>query len=336
MFGFVLGSFQRELSEGLGCALNYEPKKINMAFGLIRVRNLHAGDIGSMLEHNLRTMPYLPENIKPNGFDEFGNHIRHNAKYTDVDFERSFEKRMANVVGQRKNSVVALEYVVGINDVNCWEKEGSQGTVKFTDFQEKVTNWLDERHGIGSVIAVFGHEDESNPHAHIIVVPIVEKTVKWKNQKGAGERIEKRLNARDYTGGREKLRKLQNDYFDFLTTKYNQKSSGVYEGIKGVDIFRGTLVENQTKEYINNTNHEIGGLRNVLAVLSDEKARLIIQLQINAKEEIIAKKEIKLKEEENRRSSEKKGLWKLKGVRDNQEIFHSKTENTPIKKRRSI
>ena len=309
-----------------------------MAFGLIRVRNLHSGDIGSMLEHNLRTMPYLPDNIKPKGFDEFGNPIRHNVRYTNGDFEKSFEKRMENVVGQRKNSVVALEYVVGINDVKCWEKEGSQGTVKFTDFKEKVTNWLDERHGKGSVIAVFGHEDESNPHAHIVVVPIIEKTVKWKNQKGAGERIEKRLNARDYTGGREKLRELQNDYFEFLTTKYSQKSTGVYEGIKGVDIFRGTLVENQTKEYIKNTDHEIGELRNVLARLDDEIAKNIVLSQITKKEAEIALKQIELKKEEGKRANEKKGLWALKGVKDNKEIFHTKTEreNNPRKRGRAI
>jgi hypothetical protein len=52
----------------------------------------------------------------------------------------------------------------------------------------------------------------------------------------------------------------------------------------------------------------------------------------------LALKEVELKKEEDRRYSEKKNLWKLKGVKDNQDIFHSKTEreNNPRKKGRGI
>ena len=89
-------------------------------------------------------------------------------------------------------------------------------------------------------------------------------------------------------------------------------------------MFRGTLVENQTKEYIEQTNHEIGELRTVLSSLSDDIAKNIVEGQILEKQRILALKEVELKKEEDRRYSEKKGLWKLKGTRDNQDIFHGK------------
>ena len=94
-----------------------------------------------------------------------------------------------------------------------------------------------------------------------------------------------------------------------------------------MELFRGTLVENQTKEYIEQTNHEIGELRTVLSSLSDDIAKNIVEGQILEKQRILALKEVELKKEEDRRYSEKKGLWKLKGTRDNQDIFHGKTSS---------
>ena len=85
------------------------------------------------------------------------------------------------------------------------------------------------------------------------------------------------------------------------------------------------MVENQTKEYIEQTNHEIGELRTVLASLSDDISKNIVQGQILEKQRILALKEVELKKEEDRRHSEKKNLWKLKGTRDNPDIFHGKT-----------
>ena len=52
-------------------------------------------------------------------------------------------------------------------------------------------------------------------------MPIEKENSKVEKHKGSGERTESRLNTRDYTGGREKLRGLQNDYFEHLTQRYD-------------------------------------------------------------------------------------------------------------------
>ena len=65
---------------------------------------------------------------------------------------------------------------------------------------------------------------------------------------------------------------MQNDYFEHLTQRYDG-------GKNLIELFRGTLVENQTKEYIEQTNHEIGELRTVLS-LSDDIAKNIVEGQI--------------------------------------------------------
>jgi hypothetical protein len=309
-----------------------------MAFGLIRARNLSAADICSTDIHNARryeTKEQYPPNVPLEKRDDrfikteyvLENHEDYLGK-KETTLAEAIEGRLKinDVKGIRKNSNLAIEYVIGINDKKAWDN------YSFDGFVNQISQWLEERHGLNSVVAVYSHDDESNPHAHIVVVPVEEKTVKWKNQQGSGERIEKRLNTRDFTGGREKLRDLQNDYFEYLTKRFDGGKK------LGLELFRGTLVENQAKEYVERTNHEIGELRSVLANLSDKNAKNIVLSQINGKEVEIALKQIELKKEENRRSGERKGLWKLKGIKDNQDIFHSKTEreNNPRKKGRSI
>ena len=42
-----------------------------------------------------------------------------------------------------------------------------------------------------------------------------------KHERKRRRKEENRINIRDYTGGREKLRALQNDWFSHLTERYN-------------------------------------------------------------------------------------------------------------------
>jgi hypothetical protein len=187
----------------------------------------------------------------------------------------------------------------------------------FDGFVNNSREWLEDRHGKGSVVAVYTHLDESNPHAHIVVVPMEKKVVKWKNTKGSGESIENRLNTRDYTGGRDKLRLLQNDWFNHLTERYNGGKSF------GLELYRGTLVENQLKEYVMQTNHEIGELRAELSQITNDIVKKELDLKIAKRMEYLRLNELKLKNEQDRRNNEKKDLWKLKGTKNNPDVFHN-------------
>lgn len=308
-----------------------------MAFGLIRARNLSAADISSTDIHNARrydNKQQYPPNVPLEKRDDFfikTDYIFENKetylRKEETTLAEAIEERLKihEVKGIKSNSNLAIEYVVGINDKKAWDN------YFFSGFVSNTKQWLEERHGKDSVVAVYSHLDESNPHAHIIVVPIEKKIVKWKNTKGSGERTENRLNTRDYTGGREKLRGLQNDYFEHLTKRYAGGKK------LGLELFRGTLVENQTKKYIEQTNHEIGELRTVLASLNNDIAKNIVRGQILEKQRILALKGVDLKKEEDRRNSENKNLWKLKGTKDNPSIFHGKTsaeEKSGEKKKR--
>lgn len=295
-----------------------------MAFGIIRARNLNAGDIASTDKHNARKYDKIedfPPNIDPKGHrhevylkPESDFMYKHETNLEEVIQERI---KAQGVKGIKSNSNLAIEYVATINDKKAWERYNPSA------FFSNTSKWLEERHGKGSVVAVFEHYDESNPHAHFVVVPIAEKTIKWKNSKGEGERKEKHLNTRDFTGGRDKLRGLQDDFFKHLGETYGLNGEKL-----GVPIYRGTLVEHQTKKYIEQTVAEIGKLRDRLSGITNEKDKVEVYSEILNKQEEKTLNEVKLKNLENGKFKSGRN-WENKGTRDNPigKIFHDKKEN---------
>lgn len=285
-----------------------------MAFGIIRARNLKASDIKSTEAHNNRTAPNLGENINPEG--------RHSTYYLSAT-EKKYELTDSNtttslqdlinrrlednkVTGIRKNSNLAIEYVMGLNDKSVW------GKIDKHEFFRNCVRWIRKRHGEGSVLAVNHHDDESNPHIHVIVVPLITKEVKWKNANSEGSRIETRLDTRSHTGGPDKLRTLQDDYF------YHLKQLDL-----PVPIYRGTLKENQTKQYIRKADHKIGQLRSKIAQTEDLVERLELKLEAAKLEVKKQKTTAELIEiEATKKTLQKK--WKNRGTRDNPETFHTK------------
>ena len=82
---------------------------------------------------------------------------------------------------------------------------------KLQAWEQLSAQWLKESYGDNIVRATF-HRDEVTPHIHAVIVPL--------NEKG-------HLNARDYMGGRDKLRALQDSYAEAM------KPLGLSRGIRG-------------------------------------------------------------------------------------------------------
>lgn len=302
-----------------------------MAFGIIRARNLSAGDIGTTDKHNARkysTPEEYPKNIKIN-HPYYADYRRENHEdylgknETTLQESLDFRLKKNNVKGIRKNSNLGIEYVCTINDKKAWDK------YSFSGFVANTQTWLEDRHGKNSVIATYSHEDESNPHVHFVVVPLVKKEINWKNKNGQGVRTETRLNTREFTGGRDKLRALQDDYFSHLSERY-----GVGEDNKlGVPLYRGTRVEHQFREYSQQTNDEIGVLRNELANLTEELAISKKQFEIDLKQADFKQKEIDFNNKIKIDNDKTRKNWGQKGLRDNPVIFHTEKEHQNAEKR---
>lgn len=300
-----------------------------MGFGIIRARNLSAGDISGTDKHNARRYSNekeVPKNINPKGQNWTGYEVQNNSDFLRKD-ETNLQKvidirlKLNEVKGIRKNSNLAIEYVCTINDKKAWNNYNFGGYVSNTK------KWLEDRHGKDSVVATYEHEDESNPHVHFVVVPLEKKDVKWKNKKSQGVRTETRLNTRKFTGGRDKLRGLQDDYYSHLVQRYGAGEDNKFR----VPLYRGTRASEQFKKYSEQTDHKIGDLRNELANIKDDVLRKQKELEIAKKQAEFKDKKIEFENKSKKANDYTRKNWQNKGTRDNPTIFH--TEKTVEKKK---
>jgi hypothetical protein len=136
----------------------------------------------------------------------------------------------------------------------------------------------------------------------------VEKEVRWKNSRGEGKKVEKRLCADDFIGGKgegnkrlvkHKLRQLQQDFFDHMSPLSRI----------GANLYRGTLSEHQAKEYTEKTNHLIQAIRNDLATLHGVSlAERLREVDESQKEAEKAEKKANYRKEQNQGEGWKKGF----------------------------
>jgi Sec-independent protein translocase protein TatA len=220
-----------------------------MAYGLIRIRELGRSELVGAQTHNARE--YDDKNIiRPENIDHAKSHNNWTIYENGNSIQDCIDARFLEAgVKERSNSVVAIEFVVGASP-DFFDAYSASGHFS------NCAKWLKEKYGEKNVVARFEHYDESTPHCHFIVTPVIEKEVKWKNSNGQGTKIQNSLCARDLTGNKDKLKDLQQAYFDFI------KPYGKNYGIKFQDR---TPAEQQIKNYTKHTNHELGLLRNYIA-----------------------------------------------------------------------
>lgn len=271
-----------------------------MAFGILRVENLKASQIKRCEEHNLRLYPEdkMRENVDPSKANQNAHYIADDR----ASFKEAIDARLEGVP-VRKNSVVAIEFVMSASE------EFFKGNYSAGGYLSNCEKFVGRRYGWDNVIACSQHFDESNPHVHVLITPVFEKTVKWKNQKGEGSKKEKRLCARDVTGHKDKLRQLQSDFHDYIVP---------YGKDAGVEFVRGTLVEQQTREYKRRTDYRMAEINKIAKRAEQEieaAKRLELNRQIMKQMEELEKERKRLRELEKKAEFIKKGKDKGKGFK---------------------
>jgi hypothetical protein len=214
-----------------------------MTNATIRVKPISAGAIKRAGIHNNRLYTELgydtPENIKTGQSVLNKSYVLIDGIETKKSLQDTIYYRIGEAGAQeRKNSVMALEYVMsGSSDFLTAYTPSKYFAI--------CIKFLEKKHGKENIVSIAEHYDETNPHMHVIVVPIIRKEVRWKRSKGdgyiEGKKVENRLCARDFTGNRDMLRKLQDDFFE-LCFPYGKEC--------GLTLERGTKVEFQTKKYV--------------------------------------------------------------------------------------
>lgn len=252
-----------------------------MPYAIIRVRNVHRASLGITQIHNHREYEErglaIPDNIAKDdnyvadyGYNSFycRNSIEDEKGSYKGDYEGSLDEILKEKnVKERTNSVVAIEYVMAIsNEKQYWHNSN----YSVNGYMSNAIKFIVEKHGKENVISCAIHYDESNPHVHVLVAPIIEKEVRWKNAKGEGVKKQFSLSARDFTGGKEKLRQLQTDYYDFATKLLNHH---------GPEIVRGRKVDKNLKQYTQRTSAELGQIRTQIEKVNQSISEAQIALE---------------------------------------------------------
>lgn len=245
-------------------------------YGTINVKEVHGRGVRGCEEHNRRQyqMDKVPKNI-----DLSRSHL--NEEWIaggKANFTEAIQEKLTDVT-VRKNAVIALEYVLGASP-EFFNRLGESKS-----YLNHCTDFIRERHGSENIASINVHLDEMTPHVHVLVVPLVKKKVRWKNKKGAGEKTEQRLCARDFTGHPNMLRQLQNDFYEHIEP---------FGELTGVEFTRYTSAQEQVKTYNSRVDYRIAEINQLAETSEQQIFRLERELEQNQR--LLQRHELELEE----------------------------------------
>jgi hypothetical protein len=181
-------------------------------FCILRTAKLRAdGNVSASISHALRARetPNADTTIENwtnlNQKGEDGkSHVPDNAfKIAMARFRKTLPQKLG------KGRVPCIELMITVSP-EVMKKPG----FNWVDYLNDADHWAEDTFGKDNVFLRVHHKDEQTPHASIFLVPKVTKTYK----DGHTEEV---LAAKQWLGGREKLSKLQDDFYEKVGKKYN-------------------------------------------------------------------------------------------------------------------
>jgi len=181
-------------------------------YAVMRIAKLKTmGEIGALGKHNERTRETRNADVGRLGDNE--------RLVGTGDWCADVEARLAVARYRRPDAVLCLEHVLTASKE--FFADGDSG--RLAAWRDTAMEWLRDTYGRENVVAVVLHRDEITPHVQAVVVPIDERD---------------HLNAKNWTGGREKLGALQDSYARAM------EPLGLERGV------RGSVADHQTvKEF---------------------------------------------------------------------------------------
>ena len=180
-----------------------------MSYAIVRNEKLTRSQAQGICVHNDRKA----KNHSNKEIDICKTHLNYYLKKNELNYIKEFDrlKEENNLKGQiRSNSIIICEMIF-TSDKEFFEKIELEETKRYFEesykFISKYKN-LGEKNIISAVI----HLDEGTPHMHLAYIPVIHTTDKQ------GNPIDK-ICARDFWQGRDSYRRLQNAYFEYVSSK---------------------------------------------------------------------------------------------------------------------
>ena len=167
--------------------------------GYFRVKSLNMtkGGLLPALRHNKRELP------ERGHIDPSRTHQNYSLtpKQTAQDIDKDMKKRLIDLeIEPRKNAVIAIEAIFSLPA--SWHSRNNQA------YFEACFDWINGALQ-GEMLSFDVHLDEAAPHAHALILPL----------------LDGKLQGRNIKGGKANMYKLQNAFMQEVGSKYGLKSN---------------------------------------------------------------------------------------------------------------
>lgn len=233
-----------------------------MSYAIIRNTNYKMKNLAGIYRHNERKNT----NYSNKDINKHNSIKNYSIKAPYSTYEKMFRnlRNQYHLKGQIKNvSNVMCELII-TSDKEFFESIGEDETKRYFQTAYKfVSNY--QNLGEEFIVSAKVHNDESTPHLHIIFIPVVHK--KDKN----GKEISK-IACSEYWKGKESYKKLQDNFYNYMTKSGFELERGDTKDNKHIDIEqlkKITDYEKQTEQLEREIN------TNNIEILKSENKRII-------------------------------------------------------------
>lgn len=223
-----------------------------MSYAIVRNEKLTRDETKGRYVHNERkTRGHTNKDIDPER-----THLNYYFKKNELSYIKEFDKlrKEKDLKGHIKSNSIILCEMLFTSDKEFFDNIGEQETKRYFEESYKFVCYY-KNLGEKNIISAVVHLDEGVPHMHLIFTPVVHTKDK------EGNDIDK-ICARDFWKGRDSYRSLQNNFYDYITSKGFELERGIEVEQTGVkhekieDLKKLTNFEN-TKEVLDNIKLEL-------------------------------------------------------------------------------
>ena len=220
-----------------------------MSYAIVINEKLTRNEAKGRCVHNERkTRGHTNKDIDPER-----THLNYYFKKNELSYIKEFDKakKEKDLKGQIKSNSIVMCEMLFTSDKEFFDNIGEKETKRYFEESYKfVCNY--KNLGEENIISAVVHLDEGTPHMHVPVVHTKDK---------GGNDIDK-VCSRDFWRGRDSYRTLQNNFYDYITSKGFELERGIEVEQTGAkheeieDLKKITNFEN-TKKVLNNIKLEL-------------------------------------------------------------------------------
>lgn len=188
-----------------------------MSYAIVRNEKLTRDETKGRYVHNERkTRGHTNKDIAPER-----THLNYYFKKNELSYIKEFDKlrKEKDLKGHIKSNSIIMCEMLFTSEKEFFDNIGEKETKRYFEESYKfVSNY--KNLGEENIISAVVHLDEGTPHMHLVFVPVVHTKDK------GGNDIDK-ICARDFWKGRDSYRILQNNFYDYITSKGFELERGI-------------------------------------------------------------------------------------------------------------